>query len=141
MPTLNIFLSKIQIMNVCSTFTAISFQDFLMNAEVAWYSSSVTCWILIWLRSTLLVGWGYLIHRLHLSRGIRPAHYKYLDMTLNNLMVWFHLCRSFGECGVSFHCYHSQVHSGRSENTREGTIYRSDITVWHLNWIQTNNLC
>ena len=30
-----------------------------------------------------------------------------LDMTLNNLMVRFHLCWSFGECGVSRHCHRS----------------------------------
>ena len=35
-----------------------------------------------------------------------------LDMTLNNLMVKFQQCWSFGECGVPLHCHRSQVHSG-----------------------------
>ena len=34
-----------------------------------------------------------------------------LDMTLNNLMVRFQQCWSFGEYGVPLHCHHSQVHS------------------------------
>ena len=34
-----------------------------------------------------------------------------LDMTLNNLMVRFQLCWSFGECRVLFHYHCSQVHS------------------------------
>ena len=35
------------------------------------------------------VGWGCRIHRLHLSRGVRPQHtlMSVLDMTLKNLMV------------------------------------------------------
>ena len=37
------------------------------------------------------VGWGRRIHR--------------LDMTLNNLMVRFQQCWSFGECGVPLHCH------------------------------------
>ena len=37
---------------------------------------------------------------------------SFLDMTLNNLMVRFQQCWSFGECGVSLHCHCSQVHYG-----------------------------
>ena len=33
-------------------------------------------------------------------------------MTLNNLMVRFQQCWSFGECGVPLYCHCSQVHSG-----------------------------
>ena len=36
------------------------------------------------------VGWGCRIHRLLLSRGVRPPNpTSFLDMTLNNLMVTF----------------------------------------------------
>ena len=35
------------------------------------------------------VGWGYRIHQLLLSRGVRPPPTSALDMTLNNLMVSF----------------------------------------------------
>ena len=35
-----------------------------------------------------------------------------LDMILNNLMVRFQWCWSFGECRVLFHCHRSQFHSG-----------------------------
>ena len=53
------------------------------------------------------------IHWLHLCRGVRPPPItSVLDMTLNNLMVRFQQCWSFGECGVPLHCHRSQVHSG-----------------------------
>ena len=58
------------------------------------------------------VGWGCRIHWLHLCRGIRSTLTSVLDMTLNNLMVRFQQCWSFGECGVPLHCHCSQVHSG-----------------------------
>ena len=59
------------------------------------------------------VGWGCRIHRLLLCRGVRPPPpTSVLDMTLNNLMVRFQQCWSFGECRVPLHCHHSQVHSG-----------------------------
>ena len=59
------------------------------------------------------VGWGCRIHWLLLCRGVRPPPpTRVLDMTLNNLMVRFQQCWSFGECGVPLHCHRSQVHSG-----------------------------
>ena len=58
------------------------------------------------------VTWGCRIHWLHLGRGVRPLLTSVLDMTLNNLMVWFQQCWSFGECRVLLHCHCSQVHSG-----------------------------
>ena len=63
---------------------------------------------------TCPVGWGCKIHRLLRCRGVRPPTppTSVLDMTLNNLMVRFQQCWSFGECGVPLHCHHSQVHSG-----------------------------
>ena len=47
-----------------------------------------------------------------LERGKIPTPTSLLDMTLNNLMVRFQWCRSFGECGALFRCHCSQVHSG-----------------------------
>ena len=58
------------------------------------------------------VSWGCRIHWLHLCRGVSPPLTSVLDMTLNNLMVRFQQCWSFGECGVPLHCHCSQVHSG-----------------------------
>ena len=60
------------------------------------------------------VGWGCKIHQLLLCWGVRPPPppTSVLDMTLNNLMVRFQQCWSFGECGVPLHCHRSQVHSG-----------------------------
>ena len=61
------------------------------------------------------VGWGggCRIHWLHLCRGVKPhLPMSVLDMTLNNLMVRFQQCWSFGECGVPLYCHCSQVHSG-----------------------------
>ena len=58
------------------------------------------------------VSWGCRIHWLHLYRWVRPPLMSVLDMTLNNLMVRFQQCWSFGECGVPLHCHRSQVHSG-----------------------------
>ena len=58
------------------------------------------------------VGWGCRIHRLLLCRGVRPLPTSVLGMTLNNLIVTFQQCWSFGECGVPLHCHRSQVHSG-----------------------------
>ena len=47
------------------------------------------------------------------AEGVRPPPpTSVLDMTLNNLMVRFQQCWSFGECGVLLHCHRSQVHSG-----------------------------
>ena len=58
------------------------------------------------------VGWGCGIYQLHLCRGVRqPPPTSVLNMTLNNLMVSFQLCWSFGECSVPLHCHRSQVHS------------------------------
>ena len=57
------------------------------------------------------VGWSCRIRRLLLCRGVRPPLTSVLDMTLNNLMVRFQQCWSFGECGVPLHCHRSQVHS------------------------------
>ena len=52
------------------------------------------------------VGWGCRIHWLHFCRGVRHPHLtSVLDMTLNNLMVRFQQCWSFGECGVPLHCH------------------------------------
>ena len=45
-----------------------------------------------------------------LQQGPPPT--SVLDMTLNNLMVRFQQCWSFGKCGVPLHCHCSQVHSG-----------------------------
>ena len=41
-----------------------------------------------------------------------PPTTSVLIMTVNNLMVRFQQCWSFGECGVPLYCHHSQVHSG-----------------------------
>ena len=58
------------------------------------------------------VSWGCRIHRLLLCRGVRLPLTSVLIMTVNNLMVRFQQCWSFGECGVPLHCHRSQVHSG-----------------------------
>ena len=53
------------------------------------------------------VSWGCRIHRLHLCREVSPTpEIRVLDMTLNNLMVKFQRCWSFGESGtpVHWHC-------------------------------------
>ena len=56
-----------------------------------------------------ITGWSCRIHQLYLCRGVRcPPPKSSLDMTLNNLMVRFQWCWSFGECGVPLHCHHSQ---------------------------------
>ena len=47
-----------------------------------------------------------------LQRGETPLPTSVLDMTLNNLIVRFEQCWSFGEYGVPLHCHRSQVHSG-----------------------------
>ena len=53
---------------------------------------------------TLRLPWGCRIHRLLLCRGVRtPPLPMSLDVTINNLMVRFQQCWSFGECGVSLH--------------------------------------
>ena len=56
-------------------------------------------------------------HNIFIIKGFRTIVFIFIvspnecpDMTLNNLMVRLLYCRSFGECGVPFHC--SQVHSG-----------------------------
>ena len=58
------------------------------------------------------VSWGCRIHWLHLCREVRHPPTSILDITLNNLMVRFQQCWSFGECGVPLRCHRSQVHSG-----------------------------
>ena len=59
------------------------------------------------------VGWDCRIHRLLLCRGVRPSpQTSVLSMTLNNLMMRFKQCWSFGEYGVPLYCNRSQVHSG-----------------------------
>ena len=75
-----------------------------------------------------------------LQRSKASHRTKALDMTLNNLMVRLQYSWSFGECGVSLHCHDSQVHLNRSDNTWLDALCRSNRTVWHLNWVQTNDL-
>ena len=67
---------------------------------------------IIWFRQNFFSSWGCRIHRLLLCRGVRHPPTSVLDMTLNNLMVRFQQCWSFGECGVPLHCHRSHVHSG-----------------------------
>ena len=47
-----------------------------------------------------------------LQRGKTSHPMSVLDMILNNLMVRFQWCWSFGECKAPLHCYCFQVHSG-----------------------------
>ena len=76
--------------------------DWVRSALYVFFSENTLC----------PVGWGCRIHRLLLCRGVRPPPTSVLDMTLNNLMVRFQQCWSFGECGVPLHCHRSLVHSG-----------------------------
>ena len=55
---------------------------------------------------------GCRIHRLHLYRGVRRPLTGILNMTLNNLMIRFQVCCSFGEYRIPHDCYRSQVHFG-----------------------------
>ena len=61
---------------------------------------------------TYPVGWGCRIHRLLICRGVRTPTTSVLDMALNNLMMWFQYCWSFGNMGVPIYCHRSQVYSG-----------------------------
>ena len=47
-----------------------------------------------------LIGWGCTIHQQQVSWEVRPPANKCPNMTLNNLMVRFRWCWSFGEYGV-----------------------------------------
>ena len=47
-----------------------------------------------------------------LQRGKTPTPTSVLDMTLNNQMVKFQQCWSFGEYGIPLYCHLSQVNSG-----------------------------
>ena len=59
------------------------------------------------------VAWGCRIYQLYFCREVRPLFpTTVLDMTVNNLMVRFQWCWSFGECEAILHCHHSQVHYG-----------------------------
>ena len=61
------------------------------------------------------VGWGCRIHRLHFCRGVKPhPPTSVLDMTLNNLMVRFQWCWSFGECWGLLHYHFFQIQRGRT---------------------------
>ena len=77
------------------------FPNWLPYQKSTFYSTLYSC----------PVGWGCRIHRLLLCRGVRPPT-SVRDMTLNNLMVRFQQCWSFGEYGVPLYCHRSQVHSG-----------------------------
>ena len=46
------------------------------------------------------------------AEGKSPPLMSVQNMTLNNLMVGFQRCCSFGECRVPLHCHCSQVHPG-----------------------------
>ena len=85
------------------------------------------------------VGWWRRIHQLHLCRGVRPPLPQVVCPGYV-LMVRLQYCWSFVEFGIHLHCYHSQVHSG-PEWTWKGSICGSNRTVWHLNSVQTNDLC
>ena len=64
------------------------------------------------LRYTMPHRWrGYWVHWHLPCRGVRPRQKSFLDMTLSSLMVRFHYCRNFGECGVPLYWHRSQVHS------------------------------
>ena len=117
--------------------------DYFILLETFKYISQTPC--------HCLVGWGSRIHRLLLSRGVRPSSMNVLDMTLNNLMVRFHECWNFVGSGVSLYCHCSQLHSGLEVEPDKGPIYRLNRTkpklleftvfflhlngVFMLNWI------
>ena len=46
------------------------------------------------------------------AEGLDPTFNECPDMTLNNLMVRFEQCWSFGEYGVPLHCHRSEVDFG-----------------------------
>ena len=57
--------------------------------------------------------WGLLPRLLNTpTASLQRGKTSVLDITLNNLMVRFQQCWSFGDCGVPLHCHRSQVHSG-----------------------------
>ena len=60
------------------------------------------------------VSWGCSIHWLLLCRGVRAPLNECPVMILNNLMVRFQLCWSFGQCGVPLHCHYSLAQSGNT---------------------------
>ena len=57
-----------------------------------------------------------------------PAKRVIQDMTLNNVIVRFQQCWSFGECGVPLHFHRSQVNSGPQMGHLKNSIYGSNRT-------------
>ena len=83
------------------------------------------------------VGWGCKIHWLHLCRGVRPPLTSVLYMTLNNLIVRFQWCWSFGDAEHLFIDI-----APRSTVARNGSIWSRPIyglnrtnCILMLNWI------
>ena len=72
---------------------------------------------------------GCRIHRQLLCRLVRPPTCV-LVVTLNNLMVRFQQCSSFGGCEVSLHCHRSKIHSGLA--------WSHQIRVLSMGWIELN---
>ena len=67
-----------------------------------------------------------------------PHPTSVLDMTLNNLMVRFQWCWSFGEYGVPLHCHSSQVHIWPWVVAPDRALSMSQIElnfVLMINWI------
>ena len=63
------------------------------------------------------VGWGVEYIDCTSAEGVRPPATSVLDKTLNNLMVRFQQCWSFGEYGVLLYCHHSGSTLARSGST------------------------
>ena len=98
--------------------------------------------MLLSLQISCRVSWGCRIHRLPLCRGVRPPPTNVQDRTLNNLMVRFQWCWSFGECGAPFPFYHPQVHSGPIYGlNRTKMCTYAELNCFYLNCLtELNNL-
>ena len=116
-----------------------------LEFELTYYDPAVHRFNHYTTKTPCLVSWGCRIYWLHLCRGVRPNPLtSALYMTLNNLMVRFQQCWSFGECGIPLHCHRSQVHSGPGVVApdiyglnRTNSILMLNWIVW-INWIAWN---
>ena len=78
----------------------IGFASTSLSATAVWTQG------VVWKRPAVADGWlGFL------QKGTTPAPTSFLHITLNNLMVRFQSCWSFGECGVALHYHRFHAHS------------------------------
>ena len=140
-------------------FIYVSDTCFLLYRSPLYVTLICICNMVLTLHCSSLVGWGCRIHRQHLCRGVRPSneagpvgwgcrmHQLYLCRRVRLLQwmsciwhktVWWWGTSNARALGNREYLFITIVH--KFTQARSGSTNGVYWTVWHINWVQTNDL-